>query len=360
MRILMAAGGTGGHVMPALSVAHAIRDMDAKAEILFVGTPEGMENDLLAGTDFSLEVMRVKGLKGKGWFEKVRNLLYLPGAFFASWKILRRFSPQAVFGIGGYASGPILLLASVLGRKTAILEPNAVPGFANRFLSRFVGRVFVAFEEALKQLPKSKSVVSGNPIRKEILEVSPPATNKTSKGILVFGGSQGAQRINEAVMDMLSSVVAKQWSCHFIHQTGVSDVERVTKAYQKHGIEAEVQPFFSNMAEAYRKADLVVARSGSSVLEIAACGRPAILVPYPYAADDHQHANARVVERAGCGMIIENHLLTGETLFAAVSKLLGDDDKFQEMSRATHTLRFDRAAQTIASQLHQWGMGGVA
>lgn len=355
----MAAGGTGGHVIPALTIARAVQALSRDAKILFVGTPKGFENELILGTGFSLEWIRLKGLKGKGFPERVGNLALLPGACWKSWRILRDFSPHAVFGIGGYASGPILLLASLLGFKTAILEPNAVPGFSNRTLSRFVGRVFVAFEEALARLPKSKCVVSGNPIRPEILALSSPKFDGKKKGILIFGGSQGARRINEAVMEMLPDLSSERKNLFFVHQTGAGDFERVRDAYRRQEFDAEVRPFISEMAEAYRRCDLVIARSGSSVLEIAACGRPAVLVPFPHAADDHQRANARVMEHAGAAVVIEEGAMDGKALSGTLRDLLRDPERLRRMSRSALKFRREDAAKLIATELSSWGRGGA-
>ncbi|MFH1263724.1 MAG: undecaprenyldiphospho-muramoylpentapeptide beta-N-acetylglucosaminyltransferase [Pseudomonadota bacterium] len=351
MKLLLAAGGTGGHVIPALTIANAARLLEEKAPILFVGTAKGFENDLVPGTGYGLELIRLRGLKGKGIAEKIANAALLPGAFLQSWRILRRFSPTAVFGIGGYASGPILLLAALSNHRTAILEPNAIPGFANRVLARFVDRVFVAFDEARARLPETKCVVSGNPIRAEILAVPPPTFEGKKRGILIFGGSQGARRINQAVIDMLPDFAPEREQVFFIHQTGQADYDRVLRAYREHGIPSDVQPFIRDMAGAYRASDVVIARSGSSVLEIAACGRPAILVPFPHAADDHQRANARVIERAGAALVIEDGALDGKTLSMELRELLRDPGRLKRMSGAALSLRRADAARVIAADL---------
>lgn len=351
MRFLFAAGGTGGHVIPALVVAQKIKSQNLQAEIIFVGTAQGMENTLVPKEEFSLTTIPSSGIKGKGILKKIQSLTFLPVAFFKSWRLLRKFSPHAVFGIGGYASGPLLMVASLLRCKTAILEPNAVPGFANRILSRFVNKIFVAFEQARSRLPLHKAVVTGNPIRQEILMLKPPNFEEEVKTVLVFGGSQGARKINEAIIEMLPKFSSYLDQVHFIHQAGRVDVDRVRTAYQEMGFCAEVKDFFLDMAQVYQKSHLVIARSGSSVLEIAACGRPSVLIPYPYAADDHQQVNAKILERLGASFVIQNSECNGARLAQILTTLIKDSKKLKEMSKAALGLRAERAASTIAREL---------
>jgi UDP-N-acetylglucosamine--N-acetylmuramyl-(pentapeptide) pyrophosphoryl-undecaprenol N-acetylglucosamine transferase len=350
----MAAGGTGGHVFPALAIARAAVLKDRNTKILFVGTPRGFEAQSVPAAGFSLELISIGGLKRKGWIDRIRNVVMLPKAFYSSWKILRTFSPSVAFGIGGYASGPILLLAAMRGLKTAILEPNAVPGFSNRVLGRVAHRIFLAFDEAKGRLPLRKCVVVGNPIRKEILNVSPPNFSSDRRTVLVFGGSQGAHRLNEAMIGALPLLEPLKGKIRFIHQTGATEFEKVKKAYAQSGFEAEVSPFIEGMADAYRRSDLVVARSGSSVMEIAACGRPSILVPFPFSADDHQRINGRTFERAGASIFIEDHDCTGEAMGRTLLKLVPDDVRLREMSAKALRLRRDDAAERIVSELLQW------
>ncbi len=351
MRLLLAAGGTGGHVFPAIAVAQAAKAFKSDIEILFVGTPKGLETELVPKAGYTLKLIQIDGLKGKALFERARTVLFLPQACLKAWKILQNFSPNAVFGIGGYASGPLLLVAVIKGFKTAILEPNVIPGFSNRLLGRFVNRIFLAFEESQRWFPKSKCIVSGNPIREDIVNVLPPTFEGHRKTILIFGGSQGAHRINEAVIEMLHEFVNDRDRLFFIHQTGVKDEERVRKAYESAGLTFNVQAFFNNMAEVYKKSDLVIARAGSSVLEIAACGRPAILIPFPSAADDHQRENAKVIEKNGAAIVVEDAHCNGPTLASILKSLLDDRRKLRQMSGAALKLRHDHAAAKIVADL---------
>jgi UDP-N-acetylglucosamine--N-acetylmuramyl-(pentapeptide) pyrophosphoryl-undecaprenol N-acetylglucosamine transferase len=336
-------------VLPGIVVAMAVRSLEPTAEILFVGTPRGFETTLVPQAGFRLELMAIGGLKRKGFAERLRNLLLLPVAFWKSWRILSRFAPNAVFGTGGYASGPVVLVAAFRRIRTAILEPNTMPGFANRLLGKFAGRIYLAFKETA--LPAGKSIHSGLPIRPEILAVPPPSFEGEKRTILIFGGSQGARRLNDAVLEALPLLKAFKGRLHFIHQTGTQDETRVREEYAASGFSAEVSRFIDDMASAFRRADVVVARSGSSVLEVAAAGRPSILVPYPYAADDHQRLNARVLEKAGAAVVIPESGLTGDRLAGEIEHLLSDRGLLQSMSRGALTLRRDQAARTIAMEL---------
>lgn len=351
MRLLVAAGGTGGTVIPGIAVAREAMTLEPKSESLFVGTSRGFETKLVPAAGFALELIRVGGLKRKSLWERVRGLLVLPAAFSQSWNILSRFKPQVVFGTGGYASGPILLLAAFRRKPTAILEPNSVPGMANRLLARFVDRVFLAFEEAQGQLPRRKCVYSGNPMREDILSVPPPSFDGDERTILVFGGSQGARRLNEAMIFAAPKLRELSMQLRILHQTGSADEDRVRKAYAQAGLDAEVFAFRDDMAEVYRRSHLIVARSGSSVLEIGACGRPSILVPYPSAADDHQRENARIFQRAGAAISIEDEECTGDRLAKELMALLPDRERLISMSQKALFFRKADAAKTIARQL---------
>jgi UDP-N-acetylglucosamine--N-acetylmuramyl-(pentapeptide) pyrophosphoryl-undecaprenol N-acetylglucosamine transferase len=351
MRLLFAAGGTGGTVLPAIAVAREVRALRPDAEIAFVGTARGFEARLVPQAGYRLETIRTAGLKGMGPWRRIRNFLILPRTFWQCWRILSRFRPQSVCGAGGYASGPVLLLASLRGMKTSVIEPNAVPGFANRVLARFVDRVFLAFEAAAAGLPAGKCVVSGNPIRNDILAVPPPRFEGTKRTVLVFGGSQGARRLNRAVVEALPHLAAWKGRLAFLHQTGTQDEMETREAYRKAGFEAEVFAYADDMAGMYRRSDLVIARAGSSVLEIAATGRPSLLVPYPFAADDHQAANAAVLERAGAAAVLPDAACDGPAVADWIAGMAGSNERLAAMSRAALALRRDGAAAAIARDL---------
>lgn len=360
MRILFAAGGTGGHVFPALSLAEAFLREDPGATIAFVGTAKGMETTLVPKAGHELFCLKVEGVKGKGAWQRIKSLCMIPAALFEASRILSRFKPDCVIGIGGYASGPVLFLASVNGIRTGILEPNAVPGFSNRVLAKFVRRVYVAFPVARLWFPVDKTLVTGNPIRPGILSIPPPDFQGKKLRVLVFGGSQGAHRINLAVCGMFGLMGTATREFSFTHQTGRSDLDEVRAAYQKAGIDADVREFIDDMDRAYAGADVVIARSGSSVLEIAACGRPSILIPYPYAADDHQMANARVLEQKGASVVIADRELTAENLWKSLREIR-EPGRLAAMSRAALELRAaDASAKIVQDMSTQGGHLAVA
>jgi len=355
VRVLFAAGGTGGHVFPAIAVAKAIRHLEAKSEILFVGTERGFEKSLVPQAGFKLSLVDVTGINSKGFIDRVKGILALPKAMFQSWRILSYFKPDVVFGIGGYASGPILLLASLRRKQTGILEPNSKSGFSNRVLGKFVNRIYLAFKEAAEDFPSEKTEYSGNPLRLDILSVPPPKFDNPTRTVLIFGGSQGAKRLNEAMVAALKNLAPQKERLKFIHQTGSADELKVREAYRTHGFQAQVFAFQEDMASLYRQSDFVIARSGSSVLEIAACGRPSILIPYPYAADDHQRFNARVMENAGAALYLEDEACSGPRLAQMILELLEHPDRLQMMRDHALQFRMDHAAERIAQDLLKAG-----
>ncbi len=352
MTFLMApGGGTGGHIFPALTVAEEVRKNAKNTKFLFVGASRGLGSVLVGKKGFDYKAISGEGLKGKGIGQRVKSLFMLPRTFWAARSLLKELSPHAVLGIGGYASGPLLLYSALSGRKTAILEPNAVPGFSNRILGRFSTRIFLAFDEARPWFSGSKCVVTGIPIRPEILALSPPSYKETLRTILVFGGSQGAHQLNQALVEMLPHISKHRNQWRFIHQTGKQDLEWVEKSYREAGFEAQVREFFDDMAGVYARSDFIVARSGSSVLEIVACGRPSLLVPYPFAADDHQKANAQVLEKQGAAIVISDSNLKGEVLAEQLSSLLADRVRLEKMREAAVRLRKSEAAKAIGDWL---------
>lgn len=351
MKILFAAGGTGGHVFPALAIAKAIQHLHPSADVLFVGTDRGFEKTLVPQAGYKITFLQVAGLKGKGLMDRLKGVALLPKAFLQSWKILSRYQPDAVFGIGGYTSGPILLLAKFRKIRTGILEPNSKSGMSNRILAKFVDRIYVAFQESIVDFPTSKCVFTGNPIRLDILSVPPPNFDGEKKCILIFGGSQGAKRLNDAMVSALPDLVPYKSQLSFIHQTGSLDELKTREMYRNFGFEADVFPFQDDMATLYRKSHIIVARSGSSVVEMAACGRPSILIPYPFAADDHQRTNARVMEKNGAAIYLEDAECTGHKLAALIVELIKNKDRLVSMSKSALSLRKDDASEKIALDL---------
>jgi len=308
----------------------------------------GMEKDLVPKEGFRLEFLKLGGIKGKGLWVRLQSIFRLPQAFLEAKRLIERHKPDIVFGIGGYASGPLLLVASLKGIHTAIMEPNAIPGFSNRVLAHFVRRIYIGFDITKARLSCPQKIrVSGNIIKPEILNVGRPVFQKGYMRILIFGGSQGAHAINQAVIEMLPMLQKYKGRLSFIHQTGRADRHVVESAYRTHGFEARVAEFIDDMAEVYGSSHLVIARSGSSVAEIAATGRPSILIPYPYAADNHQKVNAELMVAAKAAILISSSDLDGKRLTQELVSLVEDDARLRTMSQGAWSMRKDKALDII-------------
>jgi len=352
MRVLIAGGGTGGHVIPALAVA---RELKARygAEVLFVGTARGMENRLVPQAGFGLALVKVGALKNVSLGTRLRTLFDLPRAIFHSRKIIRQFRPDVVVGVGGYASGPAMA-AAILGRvPTLAFEPNLVPGFANRMVGRWVSAGAVHFEQTRKYFRNARVV--GVPVRPEFFDVSGQTQNHPPT-LLVFGGSQGAHAINQAITAMIPEVQGRLPGLHVIHQTGERDYNDVQAAYSRIGASAEVSAFIDNMPQAFGRSDLLVCRSGAStVAEVTAAGKPAIFVPFPRAADDHQRRNAEAIAEAGAAVLIPESELAPARLAQTVTELLSNPVRLQEMSAKARTLGHKDAAEQVAGMAAKLG-----
>jgi UDP-N-acetylglucosamine--N-acetylmuramyl-(pentapeptide) pyrophosphoryl-undecaprenol N-acetylglucosamine transferase len=356
MRCVIAGGGTGGHLFPGMAIAEAFLERERGNEVLFIGTERGIEANVLPGR-FRLRMIHVRPLKGKSFLGKVKALWAIPRAVWEALTILREFQPHLVVGVGGYASGPALLAANVLGIKRAIQEQNVVPGMTNRMLRWFCQRIFVSFEETKKYFPEEKTIVSGNPVRKEIARCpGPEKTDERRKDhftLLLFGGSAGAHKINEAMMEALDLLQEIKSSLKIFHQTGKDDYDSVVKGYQAKGFDAVVRPFFEDMALSYRMADLVISRSGAStVAELAVCGKAGILIPYPYAAHNHQFINAKKLVDAGGARMIRDEALNGRTLALAILHLYRHPEERKGMERTMQSLSRPRAAQEIVDHCY--------
>ena len=346
MRAILAGGGTGGHVIPALAIAEELQKQFS-AEVLFIGTARGIENRLVPAAGFPLRLIEVGALNQVSLATRLKTALGLPKAVWEARRMLAEFAPDVVIGVGGYASGPAMLAAILRKIPTLAFEPNVVPGFANRMVARWVSAAAVHFEETARFFPRAE--VTGVPVRQaffEIAEKSPSA----QPTLLVFGGSQGAHAINQAMIQCLPELLKQAPEIHIIHQTGERDYNDAKAAYQRAGTSAEVSPFISDMPAIFARADLVLCRSGAStVAEIAAAGKPAIFVPFPRAADDHQRVNAQALERAGAAVVLEETKLDDVWLVETVSTLLADPARLRRMSQAARSLSHPNAAQDIAA-----------
>ncbi len=352
MKLLIAGGGTGGHIFPALAVAREWLRRDASREAVFVGTERGLEAKLVPQAGLPLETVRAAGLKGVGGTRLVRNAAMLAPALWDAAAILRRHRFAAGFGVGGYAAGPILLAAAMEGLPTVIFEPNAEPGFTNRVLADMVARVATAYESPAVRWGR-KAVVTGCPVRPEFF-ACPPRTHTPPFHILITGGSQGALAINRAVVDALDLLAVRKKELFVVHQTGERDYNAVRVAYARREFPAEVLPFLFNMAERFAQADLIVSRSGAiTVAEVAAAGRAAIFIPFAAATDRHQLRNAQVLERAGAARVIPESERTAERLAVEIFALLDQPERLREMERRARQLARPHAAEEIVNLIEQ-------
>ena len=347
MNILFAGGGTGGHVFPAIAVAEELVRRHGSTRMLFVGSDRGLEARIIPQRGYSFEAMTAGALKGLSTSARMSTLLGMPRSVRTAGRIVKRFSPQAVVGIGGYASAPVVVAATLQGRPRMILEQNAIPGLANRLLAYFVTKAAVNFPESMRYFP-GNAVVTGNPVRQEFFRVGPPPRDREFT-VLIFGGSQGAHAINSAVMEALPHLVEWRGRIRFIHQTGEKDAAWVQTTYGTNQFSAEVRAFFDDMPEQFSRAHWIIARSGASCLaEIAATGRPSLLIPFPSAADDHQRKNAEVFSRRGASIVINQSSLSGERLALAIRLHMENNERREQMSRAAASLSIPDAASRIA------------
>jgi UDP-N-acetylglucosamine--N-acetylmuramyl-(pentapeptide) pyrophosphoryl-undecaprenol N-acetylglucosamine transferase len=345
MRTILAGGGTGGHVIPALAIANQLKK-NYSAEILFIGTARGIENRLVPAAGYPLKLVRVGALKNVSLTTRLKTAFDLPRALWDAGGMLNEFAPDVVIGVGGYASGPAMLSAVMKHIPTLAFEPNVVPGFANRLVARFVTGAAVHFDETAKYFRHGE--VTGVPVRQAFFEI-PPKQGGTPT-VLVFGGSQGAHAINAAMIRCLPVLQREAPGIRIIHQTGERDYNDALTAYQAMGNAAEVFKFIDDMPGAFARADLVVCRSGAStVAEITAAGKPAVFVPFPRAADDHQRVNAEALARHGAAVVVEESKLEGLWLAETIAALLQDSRRLQKMSHAARELAHPNAAHDIAA-----------
>ncbi|HYC88853.1 MAG TPA: undecaprenyldiphospho-muramoylpentapeptide beta-N-acetylglucosaminyltransferase [Thermoanaerobaculia bacterium] len=351
--LMVAGGGTGGHIYPAIAIAREYLARDAARGVVFVGTERGLEKTIVPKAGFPLEFIDVGGLKGKGGLDLVKNVFRVPKGFIQAWKLIGRHKPSVVLGVGGYSSGPVLLAAKLRGVPTIVHEANAFPGLANRTLARFVTTVAVAFEEAGPRMKRKDAVVTGNPIRKEFFDAGTarnqqPATS--NKKLVLFGGSQGSRILNDTMAGALLFLARHKDTLEIVHQTGPNELEKVRAAYRTSAFAgtARVVPYLDPIVDEIASADVVVSRAGAMTIgELAAIGRAAILVPFAAATNNHQELNARVVERAGGAVVITEKELSPERLAGAIGEILADPSRAARMGAAAKTLAMPQATKTI-------------
>jgi UDP-N-acetylglucosamine--N-acetylmuramyl-(pentapeptide) pyrophosphoryl-undecaprenol N-acetylglucosamine transferase len=347
--VLIAAGGTGGHLFPGIAVADELRARDPETRVVFVGTPRGLESRLVPKAGYELELLPILPLNGVGLVRMLQGLLALPWAMLKAVALVRRLRPAAVLGVGGYAGGPTVLAAALLGIRTVVLEPNAKPGFTNRVLEPFVGRAACSYEETRRAFG-TKGVVTGNPVRGGFARLT-PKWHVPPMTLLAFGGSQGARIINKTLVDALKHLPGAD-QLRIVHQTGPAARDEVASAYEAAHRPAEVLAFLDDMEARFAQADLVLCRSGATTAaELTAAGKASVLVPFALAADDHQTSNARALSSAGAARMIEEKDLTGERLATVLLELLSDPARLTAMEEAARKLARPDAAARVADLL---------
>lgn len=360
-RVVVAGGGTGGHLFPGIAVVEELRRRNPKVHVRFVGTQRGIEQRVLPKLGEQLSVIQVRPLLGRSPIELVRNVSLLPVSLGQAGQLLRAEKPDLVLGLGGYAAGPVLLAAAALRIPSALLEQNAHVGLTNRLLARTVGRAYLTYPETAARFGAQRARVFGNPVRRSFVEAAqlaltdPAGVEARARRILVIGGSQGARGLNDAVPVALALADVSGQNVSVLHQTGETMVDEVRKRYRGLGVNAEVVPFIDDMSRAYASASLVIARAGATTLaELCAIGKPSILIPYPHAAEDHQAMNALAMERAGAAIAIREDELSAEILSARVRELLRGNVQRRNMADAARRLGRPEAAAAIVDDLCAW------
>jgi len=350
--VVFAGGGTGGHVYPAVAVAQALEQRHPGLQVVFIGTGSPFEKRVVEGHGFRLLKVSSRGFLGRSVSAKVGALFWTGIGMMQSLRVLWELKPRAVVGVGGFSSGPVVGAAILLRIPTMIQEQNYSPGMANRILARWVDRIAVSFEET-RDLLGGRGEVTGNPIRMEFASVK-PKTRGTPFYVLIFGGSQGARTLNQRMMEALPRLAPQRLALRFVHMTGEKDREPVEAAYEAQRLEARVVAYLDNMAEEYSRADLVIARAGATtVAELTACQKAALLVPFPHAAGDHQRLNAEKLQQAGAARVIPERDLTGERLAREIEDLLKNPDRLTAMERAAAPLARPDATVRVAELVEE-------
>jgi UDP-N-acetylglucosamine--N-acetylmuramyl-(pentapeptide) pyrophosphoryl-undecaprenol N-acetylglucosamine transferase len=353
-KVVIAGGGTGGHLFPGIALAEEFTRRKEGWEVIFIGTGKGLEQRILSQRGFELMTIPAAPLKGRSWWGKAAGLSTL---FLGAWWstiILRRISPRLVIGLGGYSAGAVVLAAYILGIQRVIQEQNVQPGLTNRMASRFSQRVFLSWAEGARFFPSAKVRVTGNPLRQGVLTGREEKRSGKGFTLLILGGSQGATAINRGMMDSLPALEGIKKDLRIIHQTGAADYQWVKEGYHKANLQATVHPFIDEMAPCYREAHLTICRAGAATItELCAWGRASILIPYPYAADDHQSKNAQAVVQQGAGKMIPDAELSGERLAEEILSLYHDRKAVHQMEQAAAALGQPDAAARIVDECYK-------
>ena len=355
MRLIIAGGGTGGHLFPGIAVAEEFLARDSTNEVLFVGTERGIEARVLPRLGYRLEMISAAGVRGKNGIAQMVGLAKFMHGYSQSRQLLKSYHPDLVLGVGGYASAPMVLAARGMQVRRFVHEQNAIPGMTNKILARVAEKVFISLEEARKFFPAENTILTGNPLRRQILDevaTERPATSEDRFNLLVFGGSQGARSINRALVAALPHLESLRDRLAITHQTGENDLAEVQEGYEKVGFPAEVVAFIDNMSAAYHRADLIICRAGATTIaEVTACGKPCLFIPFPHATDDHQRRNSEALLKEGACFMMLEHELTGERLAQEIIGLVGDSEQLAETGRNARRLARLDAAKVIVDEM---------
>jgi UDP-N-acetylglucosamine--N-acetylmuramyl-(pentapeptide) pyrophosphoryl-undecaprenol N-acetylglucosamine transferase len=353
VKVLIAGGGTGGHLFPGIALAEEVITRHPQNDVVFVGTLRGLEARVVPANGFKFRSIPSRGLKGMGLLKRLLGLLVLPLSFFAALRILLQEKPDVVVGVGGYSSGPVVLTAWLLRIPTALQEQNALAGFANRNLGRFVKAAFLSFEDTHGVFPVDRVHVLGNPIRRKLMDnYLRSKIEHAHFAVLIFGGSLGAHGVNTRMVEALPHLAEVKQGLTFLHQTGKADLAMVKDAYAKGGFAADVVEFIDDMSQAYGKSDLVICRAGATTLaELTCCKKASLLIPFPFATDDHQAVNAQAMVASGAALMFREAELTGEKLATELKALRREPERLRKMEKAAGLLGHPEAAQEIAEVL---------
>lgn len=347
---ILTGGGTGGHIFPALAVARVLRERGHR--LLFIGTPDGMESRLVPDAGYDMAFVKSSGLNRVGFRKQVQSAVQLPVSVAAALQIVRRFRPKAVFSMGGYVAGPVMLAAIFNRTPLLVMEPNAIPGFANRQVARRVYRVLLGFESARRWFPQSRSEVTGLPVRPEFFSLTPKRTGSFT--VLITGGSRGARTLNRGLRESWKFFRESGAPVRLVHQTGANEHQALAAEFSSAGVEGEVVPFIRNMPEAFAQADLVVGRAGAgAVNEISAAGMASVLVPLPTAADDHQRRNAEALVKAGAAKMVLDREMNGKRIFEEIECLRQHTNELEQMRARVRQFAKPGAAERAADIMEE-------
>jgi UDP-N-acetylglucosamine--N-acetylmuramyl-(pentapeptide) pyrophosphoryl-undecaprenol N-acetylglucosamine transferase len=361
MKLIIAGGGTGGHLFPGIAVAEEFLSREAGNEVLFVGTERGIESRAVPAAGYALELISAAGIRGKGSLNQMKGAALMAYGYAQSRKILKRFRPDMVLGVGGYASLPMVLAARGMQIPRFVHEQNAIPGLTNRLLARFADRIFITLEESARYFPAGKTMVTGNPLRRQILNMVENVSLSSAKDdlrnaesfhLFIFGGSQGAHAINTAMIAALPLLDTCRYKVLITHQTGEKEHAEVAAAYREAGVEATVTPFISDMAAEYAKADLIICRAGATTIaEVTACGKACLFIPFPHAVDDHQRRNAEaLLKKDACFMMLEREF-NGSSLAQTILTLSEDPNLVRRTAELAFSLARLDAAKIIVDEM---------